>query len=336
MQCNAAVIVLLYTLLVTNQVTFGYTAGEHAGKYARRGHLMLDDLERKKIYERSPSHSTYEFLTQYYSFICHQKSPGYYGDPHYDCRIFHVCQPDGRRDTFFCPAWTRFNNNVQICDWQHNVDDYCTSRYAQSHSDNNRLPANSYLLQQPTVHTRVEALPESPPPTEEHDRYRNKYEQQEYYKSVYDQQEPKLKFLMDERPAVYYPKRTLLYLPQPHFSHPDPVADLPVPLQEDNAAKEAPPPPPPEPVEVLSVVQMVVPEETSTLTPEDPARPRFPSEHKSSRVRRRGWWRRRRSRKRSRQRRTRWPRRPKSCSCRIPRGKCSSGRSGSCRSECGL
>ena len=68
-----------------------------------------------------PSYATYEYLTKYYTFSCDHRVTGYYGDPLYDCRIFHVCHASGR-DTFFCPAWTRFNNYLQICDWPQKVN----------------------------------------------------------------------------------------------------------------------------------------------------------------------------------------------------------------------
>ncbi|KAK7874398.1 hypothetical protein R5R35_001494 [Gryllus longicercus] len=37
------------------------------------------------------------------------------------CQVFHVCQRDGRRDTFLCPAGTLFSSALARCDWWYNV-----------------------------------------------------------------------------------------------------------------------------------------------------------------------------------------------------------------------
>lgn len=35
--------------------------------------------------------------------------PGYYGDVYARCQVFHICQADGRHDSFLCPNGTLFN-----------------------------------------------------------------------------------------------------------------------------------------------------------------------------------------------------------------------------------
>ncbi|OWA51434.1 hypothetical protein BV898_15915 [Hypsibius exemplaris] len=66
-----------------------------------------------------------------YGFDCYGKKPAYYGDGNYDCKVYHVCQADGRSDTFYCPKWTRFNNYLGICDWHFKVDSYCNPLYKE-------------------------------------------------------------------------------------------------------------------------------------------------------------------------------------------------------------
>ncbi|KAI1286770.1 hypothetical protein HDE_10563 [Halotydeus destructor] len=46
-----------------------------------------------------------------------QEFPGYYGDVEARCQVFHVCQADGRKDSFLCPIGTIFNQQLFVCDW---------------------------------------------------------------------------------------------------------------------------------------------------------------------------------------------------------------------------
>jgi len=61
----------------------------------------------------------------YGGFQCAGKKPAFYGDASQDCKVFYICQSDGRTDTFRCPKWTRFNNYLGICDWHFKVDNSC-------------------------------------------------------------------------------------------------------------------------------------------------------------------------------------------------------------------
>ncbi|XP_054163387.1 uncharacterized protein LOC128961201, partial [Oppia nitens] len=47
---------------------------------------------------------------------------GYYADINTNCRVFHVCTPDGRKSTFICPYGLLFNQKLTVCDWSRNVD----------------------------------------------------------------------------------------------------------------------------------------------------------------------------------------------------------------------
>ncbi|XP_076357680.1 uncharacterized protein LOC143250674 [Tachypleus tridentatus] len=51
-----------------------------------------------------------------------QEHPGYYADPETKCQVFHICQDDGRSDSFLCPNATLFNQQYFVCDWWYNVD----------------------------------------------------------------------------------------------------------------------------------------------------------------------------------------------------------------------
>ncbi|XP_049955370.1 uncharacterized protein LOC126471294 [Schistocerca serialis cubense] len=56
------------------------------------------------------------------SFSCAGRSPDrLYADLRSRCQGFHVCQRDGRRDSFLCPHGTAFNELTEQCDWWHNV-----------------------------------------------------------------------------------------------------------------------------------------------------------------------------------------------------------------------
>ncbi|XP_071522301.1 uncharacterized protein [Panulirus ornatus] len=58
-------------------------------------------------------------------FSCEdQQFPGYYADTADEagCQVFHICQLDGRLDSFLCPNGTVFNQQYFVCDWWYNVD----------------------------------------------------------------------------------------------------------------------------------------------------------------------------------------------------------------------
>ncbi|UXI22028.1 hypothetical protein NH340_JMT07971 [Sarcoptes scabiei] len=47
---------------------------------------------------------------------------GYYADVAAGCQAFHVCQRDGRMDSFLCPNGTLFHQKVMTCDWWYLVN----------------------------------------------------------------------------------------------------------------------------------------------------------------------------------------------------------------------
>ncbi|XP_068233976.1 uncharacterized protein [Palaemon carinicauda] len=59
------------------------------------------------------------------SFSCEDHDfPGYFADTAQEasCQVFHICQRDGRFDSFLCPNGTVFNQRFFVCDWWFNVD----------------------------------------------------------------------------------------------------------------------------------------------------------------------------------------------------------------------
>ncbi|KPM04522.1 hypothetical protein QR98_0029710 [Sarcoptes scabiei] len=58
------------------------------------------------------------------SFKCNG-SYGYFADVEAGCQVWHICQPDGRHDSFLCSNGTLFNQKARVCDWWHNV--HCPS-----------------------------------------------------------------------------------------------------------------------------------------------------------------------------------------------------------------
>ncbi|KAG8195819.1 hypothetical protein JTE90_008518 [Oedothorax gibbosus] len=53
------------------------------------------------------------------SFRC-ENGVGFFGDVEAKCQVFHICQEDGRHDSFLCPVGTIFNQMQLVCDWWFN------------------------------------------------------------------------------------------------------------------------------------------------------------------------------------------------------------------------
>ncbi|XP_068233962.1 uncharacterized protein [Palaemon carinicauda] len=71
-------------------------------------------------------------------FSCEeQEFPGYYADTADDakCQVFHICQFDGRQDSFLCPNGTIFNQQYFVCDWWFNVDCAATEQFVRLNAD---------------------------------------------------------------------------------------------------------------------------------------------------------------------------------------------------------
>ncbi|XP_068233963.1 uncharacterized protein [Palaemon carinicauda] len=71
-------------------------------------------------------------------FSCEeQEFPGYYADTADDakCQVFHICQFDGRQDSFLCPNGTIFNQQYFVCDWWFNVDCSASEQFVRLNAD---------------------------------------------------------------------------------------------------------------------------------------------------------------------------------------------------------
>nr|XP_046914757.1 U-scoloptoxin(01)-Er1a-like [Dermatophagoides farinae] len=68
-------------------------------------------------------------------FTCSGRPLGYYADPDFECRIFHICDNFGRRIPMHCPPHTMFNQMYRVCDWDYNVD--CPSSKSWYHVNSN-------------------------------------------------------------------------------------------------------------------------------------------------------------------------------------------------------
>ncbi|GFS85321.1 chitin-binding type-2 domain-containing protein [Nephila pilipes] len=69
-------------------------------------------------------------------FDCKQHpDPGYYGDVEAQCQVFHICQADGRHDSFLCPLGTIFNQQYFVCVWWFNYDCADTTMYYNLNAD---------------------------------------------------------------------------------------------------------------------------------------------------------------------------------------------------------
>ncbi|GIY62772.1 hypothetical protein CEXT_195431 [Caerostris extrusa] len=69
-------------------------------------------------------------------FDCKQhENPGYYGDVEAQCQVFHICQADGRHNSFLCPLGTIFNQQYFVCVWWFNYDCADTTMYYNLNAD---------------------------------------------------------------------------------------------------------------------------------------------------------------------------------------------------------
>ncbi|XP_028967345.1 uncharacterized protein LOC100904950 [Galendromus occidentalis] len=77
---------------------------------------------------------TYSTIPQT-SFDCKGQAPGYYADTEARCQVFHVCEADGKKNSFLCPVGTIFNQRYFVCDWWANVDCQSSSSYFGLNND---------------------------------------------------------------------------------------------------------------------------------------------------------------------------------------------------------
>ncbi|KAG7156868.1 uncharacterized protein LOC121853254 isoform X1 [Homarus americanus] len=79
-------------------------------------------------------------------FSCEQQEfPGYFADTADEagCQVFHICQFDGRQDSFLCPNGTIFNQQYFVCDWWFNVDCAASQQFRSLNAEIGKIPEDA-------------------------------------------------------------------------------------------------------------------------------------------------------------------------------------------------
>ncbi|XP_076653059.1 uncharacterized protein LOC143359161 [Halictus rubicundus] len=83
------------------------------------------DRERLETYEEL-SEESIDFVDLFHNltfrFSCEGKPIGLYADPDYDCRIFHVCDREGKGFPVICPNNTAFDQRERVCSDEGPID----------------------------------------------------------------------------------------------------------------------------------------------------------------------------------------------------------------------
>nr|XP_045610805.1 uncharacterized protein LOC123765986 [Procambarus clarkii] len=109
-------------------------------------------------------------------FSCQSREfPGYFADTADEarCQVFHICQFDGRLDSFLCPNGTVFNQQYFVCDWWFNVDCAASEQFFALNSEIGKIPedADASIRSDAGTLNQLYSVPEqrqaspSPPPT---------------------------------------------------------------------------------------------------------------------------------------------------------------------------
>ncbi|OQV21905.1 hypothetical protein BV898_04118 [Hypsibius exemplaris] len=117
----------LSSLVAAEQSGYGYFARPYE-EYQPPARQEMGYSPPAAVYPTQEAYSPPAYQTG----SCHGKPPGMIGNPEYNCKIFHVCQVDGRFDKMDCPSTLRFNNYLGVCDWPNKVDEYCNPIYYYS------------------------------------------------------------------------------------------------------------------------------------------------------------------------------------------------------------
>ncbi|XP_042222245.1 U-scoloptoxin(01)-Er1a-like, partial [Homarus americanus] len=72
-------------------------------------------------------------------FTCVGLLPGYYADTQSGCQVFHICQQDGRLNSFLCPVGTIFNQQFFVCDWWYNFDCFNADQFYNLNAEIGRV-----------------------------------------------------------------------------------------------------------------------------------------------------------------------------------------------------
>ncbi|GAU88803.1 hypothetical protein RvY_01436-2 [Ramazzottius varieornatus] len=208
---RATFVLMLITAVLIPLSFCGKMSSRRRPHPSRRKPSSMEVSDSNLIQESVPSYETYEYLSKYYSFSCAPlRKTGYYGDPLYDCRIFHVCHLSGQA-TFFCPALTKFNNYLQICDWEQKIDKNCEPYPMTEEPEHDRFlnyhPIDHYPLSPVPLTVKYVPAPQYVSVTSEEQHYRNKYKEVQEYYGPFKNRAPR------------NPKASLMLLPQPLFNY---------------------------------------------------------------------------------------------------------------------
>ncbi|MCL4156195.1 UNVERIFIED_CONTAM: hypothetical protein GTU68_060292, partial [Idotea baltica] len=139
--------------------------------------------------------------------------PGYFADisEEAQCQVFHICQEDGRMDSFLCPNGTLFRQEFFVCDWWFNVDCQLSPEFFRFNEQIGKIPE--------TFRTITETLEETyEPPNQDAEL---PFLKEEYETTITDQGQTPLEgqrnILEDEgepQPLYTPPEETISTPPQ--------------------------------------------------------------------------------------------------------------------------
>lgn len=73
------------------------------------------------------------------NFTCAGRQTGYYADVPSNCRIYHNCDDQGNKFSYYCPEMTAFRQEALVCDHAHLVDCEAGIKFAQTTSEAPRI-----------------------------------------------------------------------------------------------------------------------------------------------------------------------------------------------------
>ncbi|XP_042203176.1 U-scoloptoxin(01)-Er1a-like [Homarus americanus] len=105
-------------------------------------------------------------------FSCEQQEfPGYFADTADEagCQVFHICQFDGRQDSFLCPNGTIFNQQYFVCDWWFNVDCAASEQFRSLNAEIGKIPEDASSRSDVVAPSQLYGAPQqrqAPPPSQ--------------------------------------------------------------------------------------------------------------------------------------------------------------------------
>ncbi|KAK3858187.1 hypothetical protein Pcinc_035614 [Petrolisthes cinctipes] len=192
-------------------------------------------------------------------FTCQdQEFPGYFADTADEagCQVFHICQFDGRQDSFLCPNGTIFNQQYFVCDWWYNVDCQASQQYRSLNADIGKV-----MLQQEETLRNNDVY--SAPPTQ---TYNAPQSRQVAPTQTYNA--PQERQSLPTPSQSYNAPQSRQASPSPSPSYTAPQSRQVAPIQTYNApqSRQAPPTPSPSYTAPQSRQAPITPAPTQTYT----------------------------------------------------------------------